>query len=143
MARDVGEGLLENAERRASEIVGQRLAVGRDLYSDLDAGARAEFLPLPLERCLESELIEHARPQLRRDAPHRRQSLIDSLDDRRAPCHHLVTLGQTPLHPRDVELESRQRLAELVVNLARDTGTLFLAHLLQARSERPQLLAGG
>ena len=47
---------------------------------------------------------------------------------------------ETPLHPRQVELESRQRLTQLIVQLAGDARPLLFTNRLETRGESAQLL---
>lgn len=49
--------------------------------------------------------------------------------------------AQAMLHPCEVELETRERLSEFIVQLARDTRALFFSHGLQPSRKRAQLLA--
>jgi hypothetical protein len=52
-------------------------------------------------------------------------------------------LLRQPVHePRQVHLESGQRLSQLVVDLARDARLLLFPHRLQVRGERPQRSLG-
>ena len=58
--------------------------------------------------------------------------------------HRRGVVGAVPLGKRaDVELEAGERLAQLVVDLARDVDAFLLAHRLQVCRERPQVLLRG
>ena len=103
---------------------------------------RVELLGLPLDRGAQAERVEDAGAQLGRDPAHR--WMISSVAAR-----HLGELrASTPSRcssdaardPGDVQLERGQRLAELVVDLARDVRALVLARGLDALGQRAQLI---
>ena len=52
-------------------------------------------------------------------------------------------LGEILRERGEVELQARERLAQLVVDLARDVDALLLAHRLQVPGERAQVLLRG
>ena len=143
MPRDVGERLLEDAEERRGQVaVEPRL---RQRRSDLAAHARAplELLGLPLDRRLQTQVVEHARPQLRADAPRARDRVVDQLLHvaQLRQQARLRALGQVATQPGHVHAQRGQGLAQLVVDLAGDARTLLLAHPLEVRAQVTELLA--
>src|SRR5204863_8532286 len=141
----IGERLLEDPERVARVLVGQPRELLGEVELDGDAGAARRVLDQVLDRGLEAELVEHAGAQLARDAAHDLHRFVDASRDRQIDGAELpgragALWGLLP-EPRQVEFQRGERLAELVVNLARDAGPLFLADRLQPRRQRPQLLA--
>ena len=51
-----------------------------------------------------------------------------------------MSLGCFPADQGQIHLNCRASLAELVMNLARDRGTFFFAHLLQTRRESAEFI---
>ena len=105
-----------------------------------DARPRLELRRFPLNRFLQAEMIEHRRPQIARnladrldahlDQPDQRLQLVDELNARlRLAVAELID------QPHELELQARQHLAELVVQLSGDSRALFLARQLQSKRE--------
>src|SRR5581483_2937146 len=112
-----------------------------------DARPALEVGRLPLDRGRQPEVVQDSRPQLRRRPSRRLDGLVDERDHRACPLDQLaVRLAprstEPSREPGELEAEAGQRLAEVVVELARDAGPLCLADRLDARRERAQLLAG-
>ena len=87
-------------------------------------------------------MIERRRPQVRGDALDRRNADVDQPDQRLEAIDGLTVdpiAAQRARRPRQLELDRRQRLPELVVQLAREVGALLLARRLDARGELPHL----
>ena len=82
-----------------------------------------------------------AEDRWRSGAPSRSSPSIRTMIDC-TRSDHLGRSVHSALEPREVELEPGQRLAQLVMDLARDTGALLLPHELQPRRQRAQLRAG-
>src|SRR5258706_2095910 len=121
VAGDVGERFLENAEER-----GRARAAERDVFEPrgqlaFDPGALLKLVDLPFDRRGEPQIVQDARPELGRDAAHGPDGLIHQRQHRIGFLpERLLIPGQLFAHPRQVHLESGERLAELVVDLARD-----------------------
>src|SRR5207245_7083163 len=96
--------------------------IRRDVELAADAGALLELARLPFERGGEPNLVEHLGTQPRGNAAHRVDDAVDRAVERggllgaRGPGLALVIAREG----RDIELESRERLAQVVVDLARD-----------------------
>ena len=63
VAHAVGERLLDRAVDAGAMLLGQEIEVAVDGELDRHAEAPAEVAHVPLERGLEAEVIEHARPE--------------------------------------------------------------------------------
>src|SRR5262245_47023640 len=89
-------------------------------------------------------MIQCGRPQVRRNPLHRRDADLDQADQRLDAIDRLAIDALLPERsggPRQFELDGRQRLAELVVQLAREVRSLFFARCLHARRQLTQLLS--
>jgi hypothetical protein len=115
--RDVGERLLKHAEesRRSLGVEAGRRAGASE--PALDAGACGEVLDLPLEGRQESEIVQDLRAEIGGDSSDARDHVIDHRD---GPEHRfrpeLAPILRDVCH--QVHLQRRQRLPELVVDLA-------------------------
>ncbi len=90
-------------------------------------------------------MVEDARPQLGGNAPDLVDGFVDEVGHRLDPFEQIrggnpLGTRQSPADPRDVHLEARQDLAELVVDLARNAAPLFFAHALDPFGQRLELL---
>ncbi len=97
---------------------------------------------LPPDRCRQTQMIQRGGAQIRGDSLHRRDPDLDkaderlqAIDDRRSE----VLLLDLRAGAAEFELDGGQRLAELVVQLARQRGALLLARRLHARREPAHL----
>ena len=88
-----------------------------------------------LDRAAEIAVVEAGWPQAGRDSPHHRDAQIDLSDGRLHSIDDItgrLELAQAAHCRHEIELDARQKLAELVMQLARDARTLLLAHLLES-----------
>ena len=134
MPRHVGEDLLEDAEHRRRHVDVELDALGRQLGAAADAGALLEFLRLPCHRGDEAHVVQHFGPQSGGDLAHRLHRGVDQL------AHRVGLLDQRLLaqplgEPRDFHLQAGEHLAQLVVYLARNVGTLLFPHRDQVRRQ--------
>ena len=60
-------------------LIGQEIEVAVDRELDRDAEATAEVAHVPLERGLEAEVIEHARPEAEREVADGADHVVDEL----------------------------------------------------------------
>ena len=105
-------------------------------------GPGLELPGLPFDRLHEAEVIENHGPELRREVPHRPEQPVDRLQDgarRRTKSFGLA--GQSVPEPRNRHFQDRELLPELVVDLARDPGPLFLARRVDVAREVSKLLS--
>src|SRR5690242_9541138 len=140
VAGDVRERLLDDAEHGDRAIGVERGVVAADAQPAADSRPRLELARLPLERRGEADVVEERRPEVPRD----RLYAVDGAVHQRCHALHLLDLrGSGRLEPAaepvEVDPERGERLAELVVDLARDPATLVLLDLEAPRRERPQL----
>jgi len=87
-------------------------------------------------------MIERRRPQLRGQALDHGDANLDQADERLEPIHDgriETDVFEGRGGASELELERRQRLAEIVVELAREIRALFFAGRLQAGGELPHL----
>src|SRR5437762_763466 len=86
-----------------------------------------EILREPLERRGQTQLIEDRRPQVGSDAAYALYAIIDGQRGLMKPA---AQRGRLPrcgvLRRRELHLQRRQRLAQAVVNLPGDAGSLVL-----------------
>ena len=122
-------------QRLLHDAVERRLDVGREplpaeprLDLHVERPAFAHGLAEPAERGLEAEVVEGRRAQLDREPPHVLQRLDDELAQRAGGG--VGSLGALrPLDRCQAEQDRRQRLAGLVVELAREPPPLDLLGL--------------
>lgn len=109
-----------------------------------DPGVLCRLLHQAIDGGLESELVQDAGPQLARDPTHDLHGLVHPVSDRAlAQAERTgVVARQSMLDPRQVELQRREHLSQLVVNLSRDSRPFFFSRGLDSSSERSQLDAG-
>ena len=117
---DVRERLLDDAVERRLDLGRQPLVAELRLEVDASPVCSPERLDEPLDRRDEPEVVERRRPQLDREPAHVLQRRDDELADATRP-------PPAPPRPRDALLERLQaeqdrgqRLAGLVVELARE-----------------------
>src|SRR6185503_18901153 len=133
MSGHVGQRFLNDSKRMARDVVREPrklLGVERDRNSGPFGGVLYEIL----DRGLEAQLVEHAGTQLAGNPAHDLHRFVDALRDRlidgaELPGSAGALLGLLA-EPRQVELERGERLAQLVVNLARDPSPLLFADRL-------------
>src|SRR4030095_12365397 len=100
------------------------------------ANPSRKIICLPLDRLCQAKLIEHWRPQLRRNLPHNLERSANlllhfiHLFQDRARGIGPQRLRYSTAEPGEVQAQQRQRLAKLIVNLARQGTSLLLAHSL-------------
>src|SRR6185436_393797 len=106
-----------------------------------DARAGLELDGLPLNGGDEAEIVEDTGPQLGRDAAHALDNGVDAPGCGAQPLGNRARgFGAVGGESGKIELEAGERLAELVVDLARDARALLLPDVLQIDGERAQLL---
>src|SRR5690349_19118816 len=136
MPGDVRQRFLDDAEYRAClrlRHLQWRSGNGELAY---DARSLREILDEPFDRRYEAEIVEHQRPQVGCDAPRssdrafqKRRHSLESCTKRRVVLRRLV------LTPRDVHLQHRQRLPELVVQFPGYPALLLLARQVRGRAK--------
>src|SRR5262249_25672347 len=131
---DVRQRLLDNAKEGGLDLAGQPLDLRRRFQLDADSGRLLERLGETLERRHEAEVLEHLRPKLEREPTHVLERRDDALAQlgRSLPCR-LAALGL--LDRLQTEKDRRQRLARLVVELAREAAALELLGLDDAAED--------
>src|SRR5688500_12952332 len=92
-------------------------------------------------------MIQHGRPKVARDLAnrldadfdqsYRRLEFVDELNARLR-----LVVPQLVNQPHELELEAREHLPELVVQLSCDSRALFLARLLQSKREGMRAMPG-
>ena len=103
--------------------------------------ARLELLRLPLDCFGQSEVVEYARTQLRRDSPDGGDRGVGQRDHglyllaQRAELRPLPRFRDGLVETFKLPSEARQRRTQLVVNLARDAYSLLFPRRLKARGE--------
>ena len=129
MAGDVREGFLHDP-------VGRGLHLGREasldpfvLELDLDTGLVGESLEEREQGGQQPELIEHGGTQVERETADPAEQVVDDAAGLLQPGVHR---GRWLIAPRfEQQLEARQQLAELVVELASQAPALGLLDLEQ------------
>src|SRR5262249_18017810 len=134
-------GLLQHPEDRGGPHVIDDEVRPAHAHVRLHTGATLELLGLPFDRGDEAEMVEDAWTQIGRDPPNRVHRAIDTLDDRLHPARQLTPVVDPLLEPGEVEFESCERLTQLVMDLPRDAGALFLPDEQQSGGEGTQLRA--
>ena len=91
-------------------------------------------------------MIQYRRPQIARDLSHRLDAHLDQADQRLQLVDELnarLRLGVAQLidQPHEFELEAREHLPELVVELPGDARSLRLARKLESKRERMKTVA--
>ena len=111
-----------------STSLGSRVLAERGVEVDLDAGLLGERLRQPLERGDEAEVVEHLRTQLDREAA----DVLEREDDvlpQLGACSLSGMPGERLLERLETEQDRGERLAGLVVKLARKAAALELLRL--------------
>ena len=85
-------------------------------------------------------MIEHGRPKVARDLTDRLNADLDQSDQRLQFVDELnarlrLVLAELVDEPHELQLQAREHLPELVVQLASDSGALFLPRQLQPKRE--------
>jgi len=138
----VVQGFLQHTEDGRGDGIRRGGAVAVDVEIESDASPRGKLVRLPFDRIGQAELIEDTRPELGDDAPYGDHYIVEPGEQAGAAPRQLRRglPTEATLHPRQIELEPRERLTQLVVQLASDACALFLADGLESRGERSQLL---
>jgi hypothetical protein len=130
VARDVGEHLLKYPEHgdRAAAIEIDRRGCGGEAAPQ--ARLPSKRFGLPLAGSDQAEPVERFGSQLGHYAPHRPHRLLDEMAQQLDPFLELAAgerlrIVEVMIEPRQLELHPRQRLAEFVVQLARQTLTFL------------------
>lgn len=109
-----------------------------------DPGVFLKLLCLPFERGEQTEIVEHIRSHVGNDTARGRNGMFEDERHRlkaREQGRALHLSGQFKIQQmRQFQFERRQRAAQIIVDLARQPGFLFLAHRLKVRRELAQLL---
>ena len=79
MANAVGQRFLHGAVDAGAMLVGQGVEIAVDVEIDRHAVAAGEVAHVPLERGLQPEVVEHARPQTEREIADRAHHVVDEL----------------------------------------------------------------
>ena len=131
--RDVGERLLDDAVGAGLDLRGEALVEARVMKLNLDAGLTCVVLEAPEQGRQEAEAIEHGRSQIQRQLAHTTQRVVDGLahiQRRTLALHRVRSICSSPTRRRlDHHLDTGERLANLVVQLARDAPSLRLLYL--------------
>ena len=142
---DVGQRFLKDAEQRKLPCaIGQTILESpRDATAD--TCSRLKFRRFPLHRFLQSKVIEHRRPQITRNLANRLDAYFNQSNQRLKLVDELYTwlgfaFAQLIDEPHELQLEARQHLAQLVVELTRDSRAFFLTSHLEAQRKRVQTL---
>ena len=123
MAGDVGQRLLRDAVDDELDL-GRHIDVLRQPAQHGDAGVALEPARQRGERAVQAELLQRVGAQPARDPPH----LLGAVTRGLAQLLELVAqlLGDARGEPFDLQHHAGQRLADLVVQLARDPPALGL-----------------
>ena len=118
-------------------------AVGNPVHGYIDLNGRApRHLPrLPFERRPQAEVVEHRRPQQQGHVAHNPNAILSQVPDTGDVALHLAHGGRRYGRAQIAEADEqrRQRLADFIVQLARNGGPLVLLRLHQPRGEFFQL----
>ncbi len=101
-------------------------------------GVRAELAREAFDRAGESELVEAARTELRRDPPCAFDRPLDEPAQNRPRA--LCLVRRFACGEIDFQAHRRERLPEIVVNVARDADSFVLEHVGEMAGERAELL---
>src|SRR5687768_13656168 len=140
MADDVRERLLQNAEYRQLPRAIRHFLCHSPGQPAPNARARFEPGRRPFNRFSQPQMVQYGRSEVARDLAnrldadfdqaYRRLEFIDELNTRLG-----LVVPQLVNQPHEFELEAREHLPELVMQLACDPRALFLACLLQSKRE--------
>ena len=140
VAGDVVQRLLEDAEGRDLDRRQQSLALAVEIELDRDAGLLLERFGLPLDRRRQPEVVEQTGTQLRGDPAHAGDHLVEQRLHRHGATRQARAGAlQLALERHQVELERRELVTQLVLDLARDRSPLVLARLLEMTGESAHL----
>lgn len=89
MVRHVGERLLQDAEHGRRLVRRHHQVLPGRTQEDPQAGKTLELPRLPFDCRGKAEGIQHARPKLGGDAPHRVECAVDALERRAEPFGRL------------------------------------------------------
>ena len=104
-----------------------------------DAGARRERVEVPRHGLGQAEVVEHRRVEHLRQVAHLLERAVG--EPARLAQRLALALGQRGVPPghRQLDLDGGERLADLVVQLARDGPALVLLHVHQPRRQPLQV----
>ena len=140
VANHIGQRLLHDAKQRQGSRAILQLALPLRAQAAPDAGSRLELRGFPLNCLGQSKVIEHRRPQVGGDLPHRLDADLDQADQRLQLVDELnprlrIALSELGHQPHELQLQAGQHLPELVVQLAREPRPLFLARRFQTQRQ--------
>ena len=143
VAGHVGQCLLAHAEYHGASL-GRDADVAGHRHRAFDAGAGCKVVREPFHRGAEAQIVQNAGAQFRGDTAHGLHRILDQGSEGRHPCGGLgVFLGELPVQKREIHAHAGERLAQLVVDLARDAHALLLTHGFHVGGQSAQLLALG
>ena len=142
VAHGIVESLLHQAIDADSVLVGQFVRHVLRFHRDLHPAAARDLAPLPLQGGNQPEIVEHGGTEQQRD-------VADGADGPLGERLHVVEplanfngiRGQVGRQPSEIHQQSAQRLADFVVQFARDGAALFLLRVHQAGGKTLQFVA--
>src|ERR1017187_2747554 len=111
MTRDIGQGLLRDAEEMRFGFVGQAARV-TGVHRYLDSGARGEAIRQPAQSCLQPKIVEDGGAQQLRHLPHIADGFIhqvEAIGKPRAPVRSTLASGGS----QRAEIRSEEHTSEL------------------------------
>src|SRR5262245_52942022 len=125
MARSVGKQFLKDPEGRGRPLPVEH-GISAQTQPASDAAALLEFLRLPFDSGREAQLVQYLRTQAGGDLAHGLNRAVDQIEHRLGLRRHRPLLGRQLLgKPGEIHLQTRQRLAQLIVDLACDPRRLL------------------
>src|ERR1700687_4524510 len=126
MAPNIGQSFLCDAEACCFQFPPEAHVVIHQVGQDLSRNAGQSHLTsdVPTQGWDESQVVEHGRTQIKREVAHLSKRLFEYFDtvfDMRRSCGTTAHV----LNSVEIELDRSQDLADLIVQLARDTLALF------------------
>ena len=157
--RPCGDADVDPRRARVPDAVGQRLLDGPidtepvrvrelvqasgDIELDVQAVARGEVAHVPLERRLETEIVEHARSQPEREVAHGAEQLSTRcFDSATAAPTGVSPGGARALDSAELHPQRGEHLRDVIVQLARQVLALFLLRRDQLLRKLPHLAFG-
>ena len=140
VAGAIMQRFLDDAIDAGFVIVGQIVGdIGGD--ADFHSAALGNFASLPLEGGDEAEIVEHGRTEQQRHIAHHANGVLDQAlhgFDARA----IVGAGEARGQIAELDQDAGERLADFIVQLARDGAALGFLRLDQASGQFGELAAG-
>ena len=139
MAQHVVDRLLRDAEARGLGVRRELLRRVLGLEVGLQPGDARLAVEVRAHRGGEAEIVQLRRPQAERKLAHALERVlhrVDALIDARARRRLAARAGDR----LQLDLQRRERLANVVMQVAREAPALFLLHLEQAPRQRAQPL---